>query len=68
MDEIDKLLCLGVIEHVDEPTLWCAPIVVAPNTQGIRLCVDLSRFNESVMRKRHILPSVDQVLAQLAGA
>ena len=67
-DEIDRLLSLSVIEQVDEPTQWCAPIVEAPKAQGIRLCVDLSRLNESVMHERHVLPSVDQVLAQLAGA
>ena len=67
-DEIDRLLSLGVIEQVDEPTQWCAPIVVGPKAQGIRLIVDLSRLNESVMRERHVLPYVDQVLAQLAGA
>ena len=66
-DEIGRLLSVGVIEQVDEPTQWCAPIFVAPKTQGIRLCVDLSRLNESVMHERHILPSVDQMLAQLAG-
>ena len=49
-DEIDRLLSLGVIEQVDEPTQWCAPIVVAPKAQSIRLCVDLSRLNESVIR------------------
>ena len=39
-----------------------------PKGPGIRLCVDLSRFNDTVMRERHILPSVDQVIAQLADA
>ena len=62
-DKIDWLLSLGVIEQVDEPTHWCAPIIVAPKAQGIRLCVDLSRLNKSVMRQRHVLPFVDQVLA-----
>lgn len=66
--EIDRLLKLGVIEPVDVPTQWCAPIVVAPKGSGIRLCVDLSRLNDSVLRERHIMPSVDQVLAQLANA
>jgi hypothetical protein len=66
--EIDRLLKLGVIEPVDVPTQWCAPIVVAPKGSGIRLCVDLSRLNDSVLRERHIMPSVDQLLAQLANA
>ena len=62
-DEIDRLLSFGVIERVEEPTQWCAP-----KAQGIRLCADLFRVNESMTRKRHVLPSVDQVLAQLTGA
>ena len=66
-DEIERLLSLDVIEQVDEPTQWCAPIAVAPKAQGIQLCVDLSRLNKSVMRERHVLPTVDQMLAQQAG-
>ena len=31
-------------------------------------CFDLSRFNESEMCERNILPSVDKVLTQLVGA
>ena len=34
----------------------------------MRICVDLSRLNESVCRERHPLPVVEQVLAQLTGA
>ncbi len=67
-EELDRLLRLDVIARVDEPTQWCAPIVVAPKGPGIRLCVDLSQLNSSVMRERHIMPSVDQTLARLAGA
>ena len=62
------LLSLGVIKQVDEDTQWCAPIVMASKAQGIQLRVDLFRLNESVMRERNILPSVDQLLAQLTGA
>ena len=67
-DDIDRLLSLGVIERVDVPTKWCAPIVVAPKGPRIRLYVNLSRLNDSVMREHYILPPVDQVLAQLADA
>ena len=67
-DEIDRLLSLGVIERDYVPTEWCAPIIVAPKGPVIRLCVDLSQFNDSVLRAHHILPSADQVLAQLADA
>ena len=67
-DEIDRLLSVGVIDRINMPTGWCAPIVVAPKGPDIRLCMDLSRLNDSMMRERHILPSVDQLLAQLAEA
>ena len=34
----------------------------------IRICVDMTKLNESICRERHVLPAVDQVLAQLSGA
>ena len=34
----------------------------------MRICVDLTKLNESVMREKHDLPSVDQTLGRLAGA
>jgi hypothetical protein len=72
--ELEKLEREGVIQRVDEPTSWCAPIVVVPKrTSGteapkIRLCVDLSRLNDSVEREKYSLPTIDQLLAGLAGA
>ena len=44
-------------------------MVVVPKADSkVRICVDLTRLNESVKRERHPLPAVDQTLAQLAGA
>ena len=68
-DELDRMERLGVIEPVETPTEWCAGMVVVPKTDGrVRICVDLTKLNESVYRERHILPAVDQTLAQIAGA
>ena len=40
-----------------------------PKSNGkVRICVDLTRLNQSVRRERHLMPAVDQTLAQLAGA
>ena len=36
--------------------------------QNIRIWVDLTKFNESIHREKHDLPSVDQTLGRLAGA
>jgi len=60
---------LGVISKVDEPTPWCAGMVVVPKKEGaIHICVDLKPLNENVLREVHPLPKVDETLAQLAGA
>ena len=57
------------ISKVDEPIEWCAGMVVAPKANGkVRICVDLTKLNESFLREYHPLPSVDHTLAQLAGA
>lgn len=67
--ELDRLESLDVIKRVTEPTEWCAPIVVVPKSNDqVRLCVDYTRLNEAVKRERHMLPTVDQVLAQMAVA
>lgn len=67
--ELQRMEDLGVISKVEEPTEWCAGMVVVPKQNGhVRICVDLTKLNESVCRERHILPSVEQTLAQIGGA
>ena len=67
--ELDRMEQLGVIAKVDTPTDWCAGMVVVTKPNGtIRICVDLTKLNQSVCRERHPLPAVEQTLAQLAGA
>ena len=68
-DELQRMEQLGVIAKVEAPTDWCAGMVVVPKSDGhVRICVDLTRLNQSVCRERHPLPAVEQTLAQLAGA
>ena len=44
-------------------------MVVAPKPNDtVRICVDLTKLNQSVCRERYILPSVEQVLAQIGNA
>ena len=67
--ELERMETLGVISRVNEPTEWCAGMVVVPKPNGqVCICVDLTRLNDSVCRERHPLPAVEQTLAQLAGA
>ena len=67
--ELRRMEDLGVIAKVHEPTEWCAGMVVVPKANSkVRICVDLTNLNKSVLQERHPLPAVDQTLAQLAGA
>ena len=67
--ELDRMEKMGVIAKVNQPTEWCSGMVVVPKANSkVRICVDLTRLNQSVKRERHPLPAVDQTLAQLAGA
>ena len=43
-------------------------VVVPKLNNRVRICVDLTKLNESVCRERHPLPAVEQTLAQIAGA
>ena len=38
------------------------------NKGKVRICVDLTKLNKSVQREQHILPSVEQSLAQLGSS
>ena len=68
-EELLQMENLGVISRVTIPTPWCAGMVVVPKKSGdVRICVDLKPLNEGVLRETHPIPSVDDTLAQLAGA
>jgi hypothetical protein len=50
---------LGVVSKVTEPTEWCVGMVVVPKPNGqVRICVDLTRLNQSVLG-RDTLPEQD---------
>lgn len=68
-EELQRMEEIGVISRIERPLEWCAGMVPVVKPSGkIRICVDLTRLNEAVQRERHILPSVEQSLAQLNGA
>ena len=67
--ELENMEKQGVISRVQEPTDWCAGIVVVPRLNNrVRICVDLTKLNKCVCRELHPLPVVEQILAQVAGA
>jgi hypothetical protein len=43
-------------------------VVVLKKSGKVRIRVDLCPLNESVLREVHLLPKVDETIAQMAGA
>ena len=67
--ELKRMEENGIISPVEGHTKWCAGMVVVPKAnRKVRICVDLTKLNESVLRENHPQPCVDYTLAQLAGA
>ena len=68
--KLDQLLELDIIEEVpDGPSGWISPLVVVPKGDGdIRVCVDMRRANEAIIRERHPIPTVEELLHDLNGS
>lgn len=64
--KLDELLSKDIIESKKGPATWVSPLVVAKKSNGeIRLCVDLRRVNQAVIRERHPMPIIEDVLAKI---
>ena len=56
-EELARMEQMQIISKVDEPTEWCAGMVVVPKANDkVRICVDLTRLNENILREFHPLP------------
>ena len=64
--ELERMENLGVISKVDIPADWCAGMVVVPKPDGkIRMCLDLTKLNESVLKETYPMPEIENMLAQI---
>ena len=51
--KIEELVAMDIIEPVEGPTPWVSPVVVVPKQNDeIRLCLDMRRANEAIVRER----------------
>ena len=68
--KLDELLKADFIEEVLEgPSGWISPLVVVPKSDGdVRICVDMRRANEAIIRERHPIPTVEELLHDLNGS
>ncbi|XP_055527433.1 uncharacterized protein K02A2.6-like [Wyeomyia smithii] len=64
--KLDEMLRRDIIEIETGPTSWVSPLVILGKANGEpRLCLDLRRVNESVMRDHHPMPVIEDYFAKL---
>lgn len=52
-----------IIEEVKGPSPWVSPMVPVLKDNGdIRICIDMRRANEAIIRENHPLPTMDELL------
>ncbi|XP_062698180.1 uncharacterized protein LOC134284037 [Aedes albopictus] len=67
--KLRSLLELDIIERAPGPSPWVSPMVPVQKDSGeIRLCIDMRRANQAVLRESHPLPLVDELLSSVSGA
>ena len=67
--EIQRMLKLGIIVAVDEPTDWVSNVVAVEKPDGtIRLCLDPKDLNKAVKRPHFVHPTTEEILARMTNA
>ena len=69
-DKLRQLENEDIIERAEGPTPWVSPIVVVPKPSKpneIRICVDMRSLNQAIIRERHVIPTIDDVVSDLNG-
>ena len=67
--KLDELERQGIIEKVEGPAKWASPLVVVPKPNGdIRLCTDMRKANEEIVREKFPIPTVDDILHEINGS
>ena len=67
LDELEKA---DIIERVEGPTPWISLIVAVPKPSSpdeIRICVDMRAVNRAIIRERHVIPTIDDIVTDLNG-
>lgn len=55
-------------EQVNEPSSWISPVVPVMKNDDVRICLDMRRANEAVLRENHPLPTMEDFLPHLGKA
>ena len=67
--DLERLENLDIIEKVTGLAPWLSPIAVVQKCSGqVRFCVDMRKVHKVVKREKHIMPTIDDLVADLNGA
>lgn len=58
----------GIIEPVKGFSRWVSPLVIVPKGDDIRICVDMRQANQAIIREKHPLPTMDDMLPNLRNS
>jgi len=66
--ELKRLKDLGILVPVSEPTEWVSALLAVARPDGrVRICVDTKpSLNRALIRATHYMPTIDDILPQLA--
>ncbi|PIK50078.1 hypothetical protein BSL78_13004 [Apostichopus japonicus] len=65
-EELDRLLDLGILREVREPTDWVNDIVLVTKPNGsLRLCLDPRELNKFIKRPHYYAKTLDDILPEL---
>ena len=66
--KIDAMVKNGVLCKVEEPTDWISSMVVVKKPDKLRICIDPKDLNLALKRNHYPMPTIDDVLPDLANA
>ena len=67
--ELDRMVSLGVIEKVDQPTDWVNSIVLIEKHNGdLRICLDPKDLNRAIKREFARMPTTEEIMSTMSDA
>ncbi len=65
--ELERMVELGVIAKVEEPTAWVSQIAITQKKSGeLRICLDPQELNRALLREHYTLPILEDTLHELS--
>ena len=69
LKELDRMMDLGVIQPIEEPTDWVNSITCVKKPDGeLRVCLDPKDLNENIKREHYQIPKREEITSEMAGA